>query len=219
MAKKFNLENFLKLSPEEQAKAIERETKKLLGQLPSLKKNLQMYNDVSDEMYNLSPEEVELQSSVWSRAVRSGEITTPSGQKAYQQFIKNLHKYARPDIHQLALESAEKRMEDWLNTIKQHASQEEINYVTDLVNKMTDQQKMNFTRSQYFIDNANWNSKESYVKETSKGLFSIQTLELELYLQARTDIDTDNIYNTEVATDGKLNKVRVGRGKRRKRKK
>ena len=43
MAKKFSIDAFLKLSPEEQAKSIERETKQLLKRLPTLKKQLKMY--------------------------------------------------------------------------------------------------------------------------------------------------------------------------------
>ena len=53
MAKEFNINSFLKLSPENQAKEIEKQTKKLVERLPSLKKWLKMYNDTSSEMYNL----------------------------------------------------------------------------------------------------------------------------------------------------------------------
>lgn len=217
MAKKpFNINSFLSKSPEEQAKVIEKETARLISRLPSLKKNLQMYNEVSDEMYNLNAEEVDLQGRTWASAVRKGQITTETSKGAYNKFIKNLHKYARPNIHQLALESATQRLDSWLDTLKQHASQAEVDYATELLNSMTDDQKIGFTRSNYFIDNSNWNSKESYVKDTSDGEFSMQTLELELYLQKNTDITTRNIYNSEVATDGKLDKVRRGVRKRKK---
>ena len=60
MPKKFNIKSFLKLSPEEQAKSIERETKQLIQRLPTLKKQLKMYGDTSDELYNLQRDEVEL---------------------------------------------------------------------------------------------------------------------------------------------------------------
>lgn len=211
----FNLNSFLTKSPEEQAKVIEKETQRLLNQLPSLKKNLKMYNEVSDEMYNLTPDEITLQGEVWANAVRKGQITTESSKQAYNKFIKNLTKYARPNIHQLAVETAEQRLDSWLDTLKNHASQAEVDYAEELISQMSENEKIGFTRSNYFLDNSNWNSKESYVKETSEGEYSMQTLELELYLEKNTDVNTRSIYNNEVATDG-LQKTRRGTRKRRK---
>lgn len=185
MAKKeFDINSFLKKSPEEQAKAIERETQRLLNRLPSLKDKLSMYNEVSDEMYNLSPEEVEFQGLRQSQAVRTGEITTPTGKQAYNNFVKNLHKYARRNIHDLAVESAEMRMKSWLDNIKTHASQDEIDYAEELVNSMSENEKIGFTRSKYFLDVGDWNSDnfKQYIEEYD---YSIMTQKLELYLKRK----------------------------------
>ena len=51
MPYKFNLESFLKKSAEEQAKIIERETQKVIGRLPSLKKNLKMRRSNSSLLF------------------------------------------------------------------------------------------------------------------------------------------------------------------------
>ena len=210
--------DFFKLSAEEQAKQIEKETKKLLERLPELKKKLKMYNEVSSELYNLEPEEVELIGSSYAQAVRSGEITTPTSKQAYNKFIKDLRRYTRRSIADIAKEVAERRLDSWLDTIKEHASQAEIDYVTSLLNEMTDEQKQGFTRSQYFVDNVNWVSDSSFVIDTNEGEFSIQALELELYLESHTDISTRSVYNRLVATDGKMKKRRgYGRAKSRKR--
>lgn len=185
MAKKeFDINSFLKKSPEEQAKAIERETQRLLNRLPSLKDKLSMYNEVSDEMYNLSPEEVEFQGLRQAQAVRTGEITTPTGKQAYNNFVKNLHRYARRNIHDLAVESAEMRMKSWLDNIRSHASQDEIDYAEELVNSMSENEKIGFTRSKYFLDVGDWNSDnfQQYIEEYD---YSIMTQKLELYLKRK----------------------------------
>lgn len=198
MAKKpFNVENFLKLSSEEQAKVIERETEKLLSRLPSLKKKLTLYNDTSDEMYNLGSDEVQMQGITWARAVRQGEITTSSGKSAYRHFIRNLTRYARTDIAQLALESAQKRMDSWFEHVEKGSTIEGIEYAQELLSKMTDEQKLGFTRSKYYMD-----STYMYMVTLEDGQqYPIQVLKLELYCREVCGIETDNIYFNKVKKD------------------
>ncbi|MBO7732833.1 MAG: hypothetical protein J6S67_09780 [Methanobrevibacter sp.] len=197
MAKKFNINSFLKLSPEEQAKSIERQTKELINRLPALKKKLKMYNETSDEMYNLSQEEVELQGMTYAKAIRSGEITTTSSKKAYRQFISNLRKYAKMDIGQLAKETAERRMDSWLEHIKAGSTDADSEYAQELFNSMTEEEKLGFTRSKYFMDS----SYMYAVTEEDGKQYSIQTLKLELYLEEVRGKSTRHIYRTEVKGD------------------
>lgn len=198
--------DFFKLSVEEQAKTIERETAKLLKRLPELKKRLKMYNEVSSELYNLTAEEIETIGSTYARAVRGGEISTPSSQRAYQKFVKDLRRYTRPSISEISAQVAEQRWTDWVDTIKQHASTDELEYMNYLEGQMTDEMKENFTRSKYFLDNSNWNSQETFIKSTSDGAMSMQLLELELYLEKYYPdvIKTHSLYNLDVSTDGKM---------------
>ena len=205
---KLNLENFLKLSPEEQAKYIERQTNALIKKLPNLKQQLKMYGETSDELYNLSEEEVSLMGSTYSRAVRGGEITTPSSKKAYSQFIRNLTKYTRTDIRQLALETAEQRMDSWIEHIKASSTEGDIEYAQELLNSMTDEEKMGFTRSKYFMD-----SSYMYAVTEEDGVqYSIQTLKLELYLEELRGKSTRHIYRTNVkGNEDKLRKYRKRR--------
>ena len=207
MADKFNIDAFLKLSAEQQAKKIEEQTKELIRRLPTLKKQLKMYGEVSDELYNLSQEEVELMGTTYARAVRSGDITTPTSKGAYNQFIKNLHKFTRPDIDTLSKIYAERRLESWKETIMKYGSEEEKAYVEKLLNSMTDRQKKAFTLSEYFLDVENWSS-EGFVQKTEEGEFSISTLKLELFLETyQEEGQTEGIYNKHVATD-KQDKMR-----------
>lgn len=201
MAKKFNINSFLKLSPEEQAKSIEKQTAELLKRLPALKKKLKMYGDTSDELYNLKEDEVALIGTTYAKAVRGGEITTPSSKRAYQNFIRNLRKYTRTDIGQLARETADVRMESWLEHINEGSTDADSEYAQELYNSMTEEEKLGFTRSKYFMDS----SYMYMVTEEDGKQFSIQTLKLELYLEEVRDKQTRHIYRDKVkGNEGKL---------------
>ena len=205
MAQKFNINSFLKLSPEKQAQEIEKQTQKLVERLPSLRKWLKMYNDNSSEMYNLKEDEVKLQGTIYARAVRGGSITTPSSKKAYSNFIKNLQKYTRTSISQLAYETARQRMESWLSNIESASTPEDIAYARELYNSMTEEEKLGFTRSQFFMDS----SYMYMVTEEDGKQYSIQTLKLELYLEENRGHTTRHIYRTKVkGNEGKLRRYR-----------
>ena len=194
MAKKFNINSFLKLSPEEQAKSIEKQTQDLLKRLPSLKKQLKMYGDTSDELYNLKEDELELIGSTYAKAVRGGEITTPSSKSAYRSFINNLRKYAKTDIRTLALQSAEQRMGSWIDHIEKASTDADKEYAQRMLDSMTEEEKLGFTRSKYFMDS----SYMYMVTEVDGRQYSIQTLKLELYLKERRGKEFDNIYDDNV---------------------
>lgn len=194
---KFNISAFLKLSPEQQAKSIERETKALLKRLPSLKKQLKMYGDTSDELYNLKSDELELIGSTYAKAIRSGEITTPSAKASYNRFIRNLQKYARTDISQLARETAELRMDSWIEHIDASSNDGDSEYAHELLESMTDEEKLGFTRSKYFMD-----SSYMYMVTEEDGVqYSIQTLKLELYLEEVRGKSTRSIYRNNIKKD------------------
>ena len=207
--KKLSIENFLKLSPEEQAKSIEQQTKELLKRLPDLKKRLKMYGETSDELYNLTNEELDLMGTSYARAVRSGEITTPSSKQAYNNFIKNLQKYARTNIGELAQETANKRMDSWLENIKNGSTDADIQYAEEMFNSLSDSEKEGFTRSKFFMD-----STYMYmITEEDGKQYSIQTLKLELYLEEIRGKKQRHIYRNNVKGDEKP--LRKYRRKRR----
>ena len=188
------LSSFFSWSKEEQAEFIERETKNVIKRLPKLKSALQMYGEVSDELYNMSSEELQLIGTTYSRAVRSGEISTPSSKRAYQNFIGKLKKYSRMSIKELAEQTAEMRMQSWLDHVRANGSKEEIAYAEKLVEGMTISEKIGFTRSKYFLDTENWGS-EGFVQSTNEGVYSIQVMKLELYLQSKGH-DTEDKYHS-----------------------
>ena len=197
MAKKINTDYFFKLSPEEQAKSIERQTQELIKRLPTLKKQLKMYGETSDELYNLNRDEVELMGLTYAKAVRGGEISTPSSKQAYRNFINSLRKYTRTDIGQLARQTAEVRMDSWLEHIKAGSTDADSEYAQELFNSMTEEEKLGFTRSKYFMDS----SYMYAVTEEDGKQFSIQTLKLELYLEEVRGKSTRHIYRSQVKGD------------------
>lgn len=206
--KKFNINSFLKLSPEEQAKQIERDTKALISRLPTLKKQLQMYGEVSDELYNLSQDEIDLMGTTYAKAVRGGQITTPSSQRAYQDFIKNLNKYSQVDLNYLAQQTAKERLDSWLKHIEDASTDGDIAYAKEMLNSMTDEEKLGFTRSKFFMDS----SYMYAVTEEDDVEYSIQTLKLELYLEEVRGKTFKHIYRTNIKGDNtKLRKYRKRR--------
>lgn len=203
---------FTKWSAEEQARFVEKETKNVIKRLPKLKSALQMYGEVSDELYNMSSEELQLMGTTYSRAVRGGEISTPSSKKAYQDFIRKLRKYSRTSVKELAIQTAEERLESWLNNVRANGSADDIEYAEEMIAGMTDNQKIGFTLSKYFLDVENWGS-EGFVQDTGVGVYSIQVLKLELYLQQYEGQQTRNIYNTHVAKNESAKPRGAVRGK------
>lgn len=192
--------SFSKWTKEEQATYIETATKKILKNLNKLKKNLQMYGEISEEIYNLSPSELRDYGQSYATAVRGGEITTPSSKQAYRHFIEQLRKYSKTDISKLALTYAKRRLDSWLDTVKKNGSLAEIEYAQELIDSMSNKDIRGFTLSKYFLDTETWNY-DLFSRETDEGVFSIQVLKLELYLQSN-GVDTRKIYNRFVATDG-----------------
>lgn len=193
MAKKFNINSFLKLSPEEQAKSIERQTKELIKRLPTLKKQLKMYGDTSDELYNLGQDEVELIGSTYARAVRGGQITTPSSKQAYRNFINSLRKYTRTDIGTIAKETADQRMQSFIDHIRKNShNPDEIQRAEELYNMMSDSDKLGFTRSKLFLDVEEWTS-DQFLLFIQKYDYSISFVKFQEYMKQK-GYNIDEVY-------------------------
>ena len=202
------LSSFFTWTKEEQAQFIEKETKNVIKRLPKLKAALQMYGEVSDELYNMSSEELGLMGSTYSRAIRGGEISTPSSQASYKRFINSLKRYSRVSIRQLAVETAQQRMDSWLEHVKANGTEEEIEYAIQMVESMSDDEKIGFTKSKYFLDTENWNSQSTFEQTTDDGIYSIQVLKLELYLEEKGHTDLKHIYLKQVANGKTIEQLR-----------
>ena len=100
-------------------------------------------------------------------------------------------------------------MDSWLAHIESASTAEDIAYARELYNSMTEEEKLGFTRSQFFMDS----SYMYMVTEEDGRQYSIQTLKLELYLEEIRGHTTKHIYRTYVK--GNEEKLRRYRRKRR----
>lgn len=192
MAKR-NEVDFFKLSVEEQAREIERQTKKLIARLPDLKKNLKMYGEVSDELYNLTEDEISTIGTTYAKAVRGGEISTPSSKRAYQKFINDMRKYTRRSIRDIAVETAEKRMESFMENIRNNSKNpDEIAKAEELYAMMNDSDKLGFTRSKLFLDVEDWGS-DQFQKFIQNYEYSISFVKFQEYM-AQRGYSVDEVY-------------------------
>ena len=195
---------FEKFDIDKQIEFIENETRKLLKKLPKLRKNLSTYDDVSDELYNLEPEQLRIYGETYAKALRGGELTTPSSKEGFNRFINQLINYNSKSIKQIAIETAERRMDSFMKNIHEHGSQAEIQYADYLYSMMTDTDKISFTRSKYFLDNDNWGSEQfAKFSEDVTGEYSIMTMKLELFMISKGH-ETKNIYNIKYHGENKV---------------
>ena len=133
-------------------------SKKVIERLPELKKELAVYDDKSNEIYNWDKSTIELFTNTYAIDLTTGEINGDNIQ--LQEFAEQLSKYGDNGIGELRLMATEQRIESFLESLeKSGASEEEIEYVKSLLNNMSDKQKEAFTKSKLFWDSGDYGSE------------------------------------------------------------
>lgn len=151
---KIKLFKFDELTTEQQVRWLEKQTEKVIERLPTLKKHLTMYNDRSDELYNMSAEEIKLITSTNISDIKSGRTTRGLGSYANQ-----LNKYANLTYAELRLETTNQRIDSFMDSLERSgASQAEIDHCKELLDRMSDKDKENFVRSKFFWNYGDYNS-------------------------------------------------------------
>jgi hypothetical protein len=181
------------MSIEEQIEFIEKQTENVIKRLPELKEALTTYDDVSKELYNMTEEQIKFASKSYQQSIRGGEITTPTGKKALSSYVQQLSRYGGGDISQLAHETAQERFDNFLEHVRSIADDEELEYLDKLVELMSEEDILGFTRSKYFLDTGDYSS-DSWAKAKNDFDYTINTMKLEVYLQSK-GYDTEHIYN------------------------
>ena len=185
--------DFKDLSLEEQLKWIEKQTERVVKRLPSLKKNLSTYNDVSAELYNLEPEDIMIMSKTHQKKLTSGTTDTST-----YNFARKLEMYGDTPMETLRATATEKRIESFLDYVDNATSEEESEYVHSLIDKMSDEDKEEFTKSKYFWFTSDYPSDELVkFNELYKGAhesISPATANLETFMKKK-GYDTDNWYD------------------------
>ena len=199
----YSFEEFTKLNKRNKIKWINQQTKKVIKKLPTLKKYLTMYDDMSGEFYTLSKEGIQL----FSKLTRT-DLTYYN--RINTTHIKNLIKYGNTSATQLLKVATEERIKSFLDNIEKVGGVEEKEYAEQLLDKLSDNQKAIFTKSKYFFDNGN-NNSEDFVKFLNENGVSVGIAKLEAFLVSRRiKVNNAKFYEKGVNTS------KLGRRKKKK---
>lgn len=149
---------FKDLDVDKQIQWLIKHSQKVIERLPTLKKELAVYDDKSNELYNMDKSSIELFTNTYAIDLTTGDITGDNS--SLMDFVSQLSKYGDTGIGELRLEATTQRIDSFLDSIvKCGASQDEIDYVKDLLSQMSDKQKEAFTKSKLFWDSGDYGSE------------------------------------------------------------
>ena len=149
---------FKDLDVDKQIQWLIKHAKKVIERLPTLKRELAVYDDKSSEMYNMEKSSIELFTNTYASQLTTGDIDSDNTE--LMDFVSQLSKYGDSGIGELRLMATEQRIDSFLQSLKDcGASSEEIEYVKDLLSKMSDKQKEAFTKSKLFWDSGEYGSE------------------------------------------------------------
>lgn len=198
------------LSLEKQIEWVEKHTEKVVKRLPTLKKHLTVYDDRSSELYNLSPEEIKLMSKVYTSSLERGEKM-----KGLNSFIAQLQTYTEDRLKVLRERFTTRRIDSFLDNVKQTGGEEEYEYAKSLLEWLTPQEKEQFTKSKYFFDTGNLASAD-FVKFLKENEITVGTAKLESFISGVLKKDIETKYFIKGTTRIKLGRPRTRRRKRKK---
>lgn len=149
---------FKDLDVDKQIQWLVEHSKRTIERLPELKKELSVYDDKSNELYNWDSGQIQLFTNSYAIDLATGEISGDN--EALLEFAGQLSYYGDKGIGELRLEATEMRIDNFLESLeKAGASQDEIDYVEELLSKMSDKQKEAFTKSKLFWDSGEYGSE------------------------------------------------------------
>ena len=191
---------FKELDVDKQIQWLIKHSQKVIERLPTLKKELAVYDDKSNEMYNMSSSEIQLFTNSYAIDLTTGDID--SDNEALTDFVEQLSKYGDTGIGELRLQATEQRIESFIDSIKKcGASDEELEYVESLLEQMSDRQKEAFTKSKLFWDSGDYGSEGI---RTFMDLYDVTpaTANLENWCEQH-DIETQRLFYEEGETSKK----------------
>ena len=149
---------FKDLDVDKQIQWLIKQSHKVIERLPLLKKELSVYDDKSNEMYNMDKSSIELFTNSYAIDLTTGDITNDDS--SLMDFVSQLSKYGDTGIGELRLQATEQRIESFIESLsKCGASEEEKEYVKSLLDKMSERQKEAFTKSKLFWDSGDYGSE------------------------------------------------------------
>lgn len=149
---------FKDLDVDKQIQWLIKHSQKVIERLPTLKKELAVYDDKSNEMYNWDSSTIELFTRTYTTDLTTGNISSENN--SLMEFVESLSKYGDTGIGELRLLATQQRIESFLESIeKAGGSESELEYVQSLLDAMTDKQKEAFTKSKLFWDSGDYGSE------------------------------------------------------------
>lgn len=212
----YKLPNLFKDIPkndiEQQIKWLEKQTEKVINRLPSLKENLVVYDDRSNDLYNKDVANIQLLTKIYTSQIKAGKIGNADINQPFQKYVSQLEQYGNKELSTLVWESTEKRIESFKEHIADMSGEEsdDLAYAEELLSKLTPAQLNGFTRSKFFFDKGGPSCTTLVEFQNEYGV-SVATAKLETYCE-KNGIATDRKYFIE----GETRKVAGGRPKKRK---
>lgn len=188
---------FKDLDVDKQIQWLIKHSQKVIERLPTLKKELSVYDDKSNELYNMDKSTIELFTNTYAIDLTTGDISGDNS--SLNDFVSQLSKYGDTGIGELRLQATNQRIESFIESIKKcGASEKEIEYVQSLLDKMSDRQKEAFTKSKLFWDSGDYGSEGI---RTFMDLYDVTpaTANLENWCEQH-DIETQQLFYEEGET-------------------
>lgn len=149
---------FKELDVDKQIQWLIEHSQKVIKRLPELKKELAVYDDKSNEMYNMEASEIKLFTNSYALDLTTGDNASDNAE--LNKFVEQLSKYGDKGIGELRLEATEKRIESFKDSlVKSGASEDEIMYVEELLDDLSDRELEAFTKSKLFWDSGEYGSE------------------------------------------------------------
>ena len=149
---------FKDLDVDKQIQWLIKHSQKVIERLPELKRELTVYDDKSNELYNMDKASIELFTNTYAIDLTTGDIT--SDNTSLTEFVEQLSKYGDTGIGELRLQATNQRIESFMESLSRTgASEDEIEYVQSLLDEMSDKQKEAFTKSKLFWDSGEYGSE------------------------------------------------------------
>lgn len=178
-------------TPEEQVRWVELRTKQLLKRLPTLKKRLSLFDDKSNEFYNFTESEITLMSKVYMDEIRSGKQS-----EGFSNFAKNLQRFTQTSVKTLEKQYTNTRFDSWYKYAVENAVDDrEVELIDKLVDSMSEEDKIAFTKSKYFFINdfSASSQLDAFEKEYE---ITIATAKLENFLDDRRGRTSTTTYDS-----------------------
>ena len=106
---------FKELDVDKQIQWLIKQSQKVIKRLPELKRELSVYDDKSNEIYNLDKSSIELFTNTYAIDLTTGDVS--SDDTELLNYVEQLSNYGDRGIGELRLEATEKRIDSFMESL------------------------------------------------------------------------------------------------------